>query len=73
VLYSSGIISASLMNVMTSTTCLLLVLVVIRKVLEHQLNLDQRRVYARKNEREECKSGLMMLMRSRKIMLSLLI
>ena len=65
ILYLSGDISAKIMLVISCTTIMLLFLVVWRRVLFQQLQLDQRRVYARKEERMECKSSVMRLLRDR--------
>jgi hypothetical protein len=65
VLYLSGDISAKIMMVISCTTIMLLFLVVWRRVLVQQLELDQRRAYARKDERMECKSSVLRLLRDR--------
>ena len=68
--FPSGDISAKMMMVISATTCMLgilcsylVLLVVVRKILMLQLEIDQRKVYIPKEQRENCRSGLLELVR----------
>ena len=66
-MFPSGSVSTSTMLVISCTTFMLVFLVALRKILGLQLEIDQRRVYARSDDRENCKSGFKKLMRDKSL------
>lgn len=72
-LFPSGEVSTSLMTVISCTTCMLVLLVVIRKIVELQLEIDQHRIYTKGTQRDTCKSILCKLVKNKWMMGSLLL
>lgn len=73
VLYPSGNVSSNVMLVISCTTCMLIVLVIIRTVMHLQLEIDQRRLYSTTYERDNCCAGLKKLFSCKSHIMSLLI
>lgn len=72
-LYPDGDVSRLFMLVISCITVMLMALVVIRKVLQLQVEIDQRRVYARKDDRVECRASIIKIMKDKWLFLSLLL
>lgn len=64
-LYPGDDVSFNIMMVISATTIMLLLLVVLRAILSLQLMLDQRRVYTKNEDRDDCRASLWKLLKEK--------